>query len=138
MNNDYSKYFEALGAFNGLLGNYILVEKLPEPEVKTASGIVLTGANKADRHHINDNGAVPNFYKVLMVGRGYDDGEMEVEKGDVVLLPTLSVKLFKSFGLFRSYSPNTIGITQETEIQMIFKGDEEYQEFFNKLNAEVE
>jgi co-chaperonin GroES (HSP10) len=141
-------YFERFTALtevkesHELIADCILVEKLPEPERRTASGIIYgldvknqIGTIAADR---------PHMVRVLAVGEGYYDEEtgkttpLNVKPGDVVLVSTSSVKWFSTFGDLRDYKPDTIGLSRESEIQWRFKGQDGFARVFEALNRGVE
>ena len=143
MNSQYLERFKRLKDknFHTLKGNLILVEKLPEPEKKTKSGLIL--AVDDGRKQINGMGAdVPHFCVVLDVGEGYTDGEsgslvegsMGVKVGDIVMVPRLSIKYFSMFADLHNYVPDTIGVTRESEIQITYASPEAYEQYFKELN----
>lgn len=122
-----------------LKGNYILVEKIQKEEVKTKGGLILESAefNNLNRK-LNplDNAEKPEFYRVILTGEGYSDGEpLEVSAGNIILLPKLSVKTFSHFYLMEDYKPDSIGLTISAEAQMIFKDEDHFKGFFGKLNG---
>lgn len=144
MKSLYLERFQKLPKMPATLrGNLILVEKIPEPEKKTKAGIILPSDNS--HRQLNSIGAdAPNFCIVLQVGEGYvsDEGtlvpdSMETKPGDIVLLPKLSIKYFSQFADLDDYKPDTIGIAKETEVQMLFRGEGEYLEYFNQLNTVI-
>lgn len=126
-----------------LIGDCLIVEHLPEPEKKTASGIILD----TERHNNNNqtNSVAMNkpvWVRVLAVGEGYYDDEtgesveLSVKPGDIVMVGTMSVKWFSIFGdiLVDSKGVSQIGLTRESEIQIRFKGEDGYKQAFNVLN----
>lgn len=125
-----------------LRGNLMLVEKLPEPELKTRGGIVLGGIIDNGSKQINGLGAdIPQFCRILDIGEGYtdDDGNvipnsMSVQPGDIVLINRLSIKYFSLFHTFFDYKPDQIGLARDNDIQMHFKGDEGLAKYFETLN----
>lgn len=110
-----------------LTGNTLLVERVPQKEIKTASGIVLQAAPELNWNSIaNDR---PHWAIVLAVGEGYYDDETEkdipldVEPGDVILLGKMSASYFSTLDvldqyitLSETYQRDTIGVTRESEI----------------------
>lgn len=128
---------------SNLKGNYLLVELLKEPELKTKSGIILTDNSSNQLGTIHDS--LPTFCVVLETGPGYSDGEtgniiegsMDCKVGNVILIPRMSVKLFSGIPGLHDYEMETIGITREDEIQMIFNSIEELDKYFEVLNNET-
>jgi co-chaperonin GroES (HSP10) len=121
-----------------LKGSYILVERLPEGERKTKSGIILTNQDN-QVGTLSDN--LPAFYVVLAVGEGYDvdsEGnkpELDVKPGNVILLPRQGVNLFSTFGEFsKQGSHGMIGISLDSEAQMIFEDLTAFKNYFEDLN----
>lgn len=122
-----------------LKGNYILVEKIEKEEVKTKSGLIIESdqfSNMNRKMNPMDNAEKPEFYRVILTGEGYSDGEpLEVDAGNIILLPKLSVKTFSHFYLLEEYKPDTIGLTTSSEAQMVFKDEDHFRGFFGKLNG---
>lgn len=142
-----SKYLERFKALNSknkpytLKNNLLMVERLQDPEVKTKSGIIVNpvGSGKTTIHNVLSE--KPHFCIVLDVGEGYTDAEgqlipnsMSVKVGDIVLLPSISIKYFSLFGTMKNYSADEIGLVKETEIEMHFKGEEGLSAYFRLVN----
>jgi co-chaperonin GroES (HSP10) len=131
---------EAKEAFQ-LIGDYILVEKIPVKEKKTAGGIILS---------LEDNGRqknslaqdLPTLVRVILVGEGYYDDEtkspieLNVKPGDIGLVGALSTKWFSDLEI-SDYKPYEIGLTREEEIKFLFRGQEGYERAFGLLNQGV-
>lgn len=121
-----------------LKGNLMLIEKLTPPEVVTKSGLIVM-ENNSDIAVIHPK---PSWYLVLEVGEGYVDdngdpiGGMDVEIGDVVLMGDMQVKIFGRFPGLSGYTPDTIGIAKESDVQMVFGGIEDVQGYLKELNDE--
>lgn len=139
-----SKYLEAFKQADKttfqLTGGFILVEKIPQEEMKRASGLVMpiTASNQ-----VNSIGAnLPTFVHVLAVGEGYyDDATKEsippsTQVGDILLLGQTSVKWFPVLEV-DNYQPFEIGLTDESEAQLKFKGIEAYQRFVESINKKA-
>lgn len=129
-----------------LVGDVLLIEHLPEQEVRSAAGIILAsgdrqlGAFDADR---------PHFIRVLAVGPGYYNDEtkeeipLEYEPGNVLLVPLTAVKYFTSFGSYigkqlKHKRGECLGIGMLTagEEWLRFKTEEEYQIFMSYFGPE--
>jgi co-chaperonin GroES (HSP10) len=125
-----------------LVGDAILVERLPPEEKKTKSGIILdTGM---DHKQIGTIGAdKPQFVHVLAVGKGFyndvtgEDVPLSVNPGDIILIGTNSVKWFSLLEI-ANYEPYTIGLSRESEIQLRFKGPDSYEQYFEAINKNLE
>jgi co-chaperonin GroES (HSP10) len=129
-----------------LTADYLLVERIPDEELKTKSGLILASVQTNALNTLTAD--KPQWARVLACGEGYysleEDAEgNEVEKttplnakpGDIVLVSKLSVKYFSLFGELDGYEPDSIGLTKESEIQLRFKGEEGYREAFASLNG---
>lgn len=140
----YLSKFQNLTAanFQPLRGAYILVERLPKPERKTSSGLVLASEEISLRQV---NGMDPSrqllFVRVLSVGSGYFDEEneeatipLESEPGDIVAVPFTSIKWFSEFGPLQDYKQDSIGLITEDVIQWNVGNEETYNEMFATLN----
>lgn len=123
------------------IGNIIVVEKVKLPEQKTASGIILAEAPRAQLNTLVSDR--PAFYRVLHVGAGYFDADTDADvplnsrPGDIVLCASTSVKLFSSFPLLGAYEPDTIGITRDEDVQIRYKGQEAFERFLIGLDSHV-
>lgn len=113
-----------------LTGTLLMVEKLPDTEVKTASGLVMA----TNTSQMNGIGAsMPVFLKVVAVGEGtYDDDGIEeavdVQPGAIILVGDSSVRWLSHMPM-PLYQPNSIGITRENEIQIKFETEEDYNQW---------
>jgi co-chaperonin GroES (HSP10) len=129
-----------------LKDNLILVEHL-KFERKTSSGIIIPdGPNSMERHIMNDQ---PEWYVVLQVGEGYQHDEnttddeslvgkkdpalLEVQVGNVCLIPRLAVRTFAQFGNIKNYVPNSIGIATSNSPQILFKDVESFNNYFDRI-----
>lgn len=125
-----------------LTGSFLLVEKVPQDEVKTKSGLILATATSG-RDQQNSIGAnLPCFVHVLAVGAGYvdDDGKavpLDTQPFDILLVGQYSVKWLPVYPI-DNYEPFSIGVTSEAETQMRFRGYDAYQQFAAALNRAPE
>lgn len=138
-----SKYLEAFKLANGLdkvelIGDAILVEKIPPEEKKTKSGLIVT--THLDHKQTSTLGQdLPTFVHVIAVGKGYYDPEtkedvpLSIQPGDIILVGQLSVKWF-SFMDIDGYEPYSVGLTREAEMQFRFKGAQAYSDYFKAIN----
>jgi hypothetical protein len=136
-----------------LIGDFLLVELIPDDEFKTKSGIILqTDLSKSQTNGIHTD--KPTFVRVLMTGEGYfDDSDkmddedasegprtipLESQPGDIALVGRTSIKFFSVFGKLVSYGETQLGLCRESDIQMRFKGQEGFDRFFGALNQATE
>ena len=145
MTSKYLENFQSLtkSGFR-LKGSYLLVEYIPEPEKKTASGIILDvqGTQNSIITNATTVSQKPQFYRVIMAGEGYDDedgnkdqSQLDCQVGSIILISPMSVKSFQYFHSFEDYDPDTLGLTMDSEAQMIFKTEDDFNKFFEELNA---
>ena len=124
-----------------LTGDLLLVEAIPQAEVKTTSGIIIA----SDSRQMNTVKAnLPHFVRVLAVGPGYYDEEnpdktvaLDTQPGAIVMVGDNSVKWWSHLPV-TGYKPYEIGITREAEIQVKFKTDEEFRRVFGAINKGLE
>lgn len=138
------KAFEKSGG--QIIGDILVVEHLPDEEVRTQAGLILAsgqrqvGAFDADR---------PHFVRVLAVGPGYYNEEtkeeipLEYEKGNVLLLPTTAVKYFTSFGSYigkqlkhKKGETFGVGIAKAGEEWFKFPNEESYRTYMSFFGPE--
>lgn len=132
-----------------LVGDFLLVEKLPEDELRTKSGLYIPVSKNQLNTFSTDR---PHWVRVLACGEGYysqeEDPEtgtivektvpLDVNPGDIVLVSQVSVKYFSVFGDLDGYEADSIGLTKQSEIQLRFKGEEGYRVAFGSLNKATE
>lgn len=141
-----SKYLKAFkegaaGSYYKLSGDFLLVERIPAEEQKTAGGIILNAAPSTQIGSIGAN--LPTFVHVLAVGEGFynEDGEdvpLTTKPGDILLVGQQSVKWFPVLPGFAKYEPFSVGISSEQETQLKFEGIEGYDGWINALNRGIE
>lgn len=142
METTYLEVFNRLRKHKGksfvLRGNNILIE-IVEEEIKTKSGIILTAKPNQVHGSVGENKGLMGV--VLEVGEGYYDEEtgetipLDVNVGDIVLLPKYSVSLYSTFPGINAPVNNKLAMCLESEIKMIFKGQEGYETAKSVLNA---
>jgi len=126
----YLERFKAMAETNSdsyeLIGDCILVERLPKEEQKIGSLYMPSTLNAKNTYELDK----PNFVTVLAVGKGYydeatkEEHPLSVKPGDVILVSPLSVKWFSAFLGMADYASDTIGITRDSEIQLRFFGSD--------------
>lgn len=122
-----------------LRGDRVLVEVLPKEELKSAGGLYMA---TSDSHRTDTKENQATLALVLMTGEGYydestgDDLPLGVKPGDVVLLADMGLKRYTTFPGLTEYTANTIALTRDSEIHMIFRGAEAYEKAKGLLNAQ--
>lgn len=124
-----------------LIGDYILVEKIPVREKKTAGGIILSlEDNNRQKNSLAQD--LPTLIRVILVGEGYYDDEtkssvpLNVKPGDIGLVGALSTKWFSDLEI-ADYKPYEIGLSREEEIKWLFRGQEGYERAIGLLNSGI-
>jgi co-chaperonin GroES (HSP10) len=143
-----SKYLELFSKlkegdkFYTLKNNLVLVERIDEGERRSKSGLIIDIPNKKLSPD-NILSEKPHFCVVLDVGEGYTDdsgdiipNSMSVKPGDIILVPSISVKYFSLFGGLLDYVPDSVGLVKESEIQLHFEGKDSFEKYFKILNLE--
>lgn len=129
--NAISKGKAAAGEGGFILpGNCLLVERIPQEEVKTKGGIIIADASKTMQHSVI--GDAPVVVRVVAVGEGYEeDGvsiPLDTPVGSILVVGDHSVKWFSLFPL-DEYETNTLGLCSEEQTQIRFRDDTAYAAF---------
>lgn len=109
-----------------ITGDLLLVEEVKNEEVKTKSGLIIS---RDERQTNGIASSPPTFVRVLAVG---PDGTSSV--GDILLVGEYSVKYFSTFPGINA-TENPVGICNERETQIRFKGQEAFEEFKRQLSS---
>lgn len=132
MKSEYlGKFKEAVNTFQ-LFGNRILVERVDMGEAKTAGGIIIVESQKT-RPDLQLQ--KPHIAIVLAIGKGYFDAdensyeELEVKPGNIVMLNSSGVMYYSMLPGASNYTANTVGITDEGNVQMVFKDKEAFEAY---------
>lgn len=132
------KFKNAAKTFD-LYGSKILVERVELGEVKTQGGIILAHVGAKEAQFKMQQ---PHIAIVLATGKGYFQAEdktyepLEVEPGNIVMLNSLGVQYYSTLPGSTSYNNQKIGLTTESDIQMIFKDAEAFEAYVKALNEE--
>lgn len=121
-----------------LQGARVLLEVLPQKEIKTASGIILSAPK--DHVKVTAESFQPQLAIVLLIGAGYVDSDnnpidMDVKVGNIVMVNELGLRYFSTFPGIVDYTKNTLALTSESEIQMIFENMEKFEQYEALLNG---
>ncbi len=123
-----------------LVGDLLLVERIKFPEKKVGSLFI------PDSRKIQSGGftsEIPEFYRVLLVGKGYYDvesgkpQELDINQGDIIYTSAGSVKLWSSMPLLETSDTDVIGITRHGDIHLRWKTEEAFMAFLNDFNKSV-
>jgi co-chaperonin GroES (HSP10) len=140
MESKYLNRFKNVEGKFKLNGSRLLVEVLPKREIKSAGGLVLSSP---ETHKATADSYRAVLATVLMLGEGYinDDNEdvpMETKVGDIILINEFGMRYYSEFPGLTEYTRNTLAVTNESEIQLRFKGISDYEKFEALLNNRVE
>lgn len=129
--------FKEASKFFTLVGNRILVERLPDEEVKTSTGLILSGGSRSEV-----SASKPLICLVVAIGEGYTpvDGTeekipLDVKVGSVVMINEAGVNFFSTIPGFTAYSEMKLGLASEGDIQMRFANMEEFEAYKRALNG---
>ena len=120
-----------------LIGDILLVEKIKFPE-KRVGGIILASPSKNLLNTMTAD--EPNFYRVLLTGKGFYDDEtkqdvpLECSPGDVILTGAVSVRMFSSFPMMELAESDVLGIARFGDVLWHWKGVESFCDFLTHMN----
>lgn len=126
-----------------LIGDSLLVERVPIEEKRTSSGLIKSADFGAQSARNNIKTDLPVFVHVVAVGKGYYDDEtkedvpLDVKAGDIILVGSHSVNWFSDMDI-PDYQAYEIGLTREQEIKLKFSGKEAYERAFAYLAPRTE
>lgn len=129
-----SDYFE-------LIGEFIIVEMLENAEPpKSQGGIYLAKSSSKQVNGMETN--APTLVRVLSVGQGFynEDGEdvaLSVEPGDICLVGKHSVRQISYLPGLPVTEIDSIGLIQESGINLRFKGQEGYDSAMKILSDKL-
>lgn len=120
-----------------LNGSRVLIEILPQPELKSAGGLLLTAPSEIVRAGVEH--MKPILAIILLTGEGYfdsngDDVPMSVEPGNIVMVNDLALRALSTFPGLGDYSANSIALTDESSIQMQWPNLDAYKAYEALLN----
>lgn len=124
-----------------LIGDLVLVERVPFEERKSAGGLILN-AGQGEKARSTVKADLPHFVHVLAVGKGYYDEEkgdvpLDVKQGDIVLVAPESVRWFSDLEI-PDYQQYEIGLIREQEVNLRFAGKEAFDKAFGYLAPRTE
>ena len=122
-----------------LRGNRIIVEVVPQEEIKTAGGIIVA-SDSSYKGTAAD--LKPCLAIVLACGPGYYDDEtgadvnMDITPGQVVLVSEVGLKKYSQFPGLKDYTRDTIALTRDSEVHIRWNSIADYLAYSAALNAE--
>lgn len=130
---EFKADFEKLSQIPGFVirGSTIIAEMMPEPEYKTAGGLIVSTPSDHLRGTMRDNKL--EAATVLAVGPGYWNEELkeyeplEVQPGAVVVLPQYAVQMISTFPGMTKPSGNKLVIVKMDSILLYYKDQESYR-----------
>lgn len=138
----FDKEFTALRALGSevfvLRGSTLIVEILPEPELKTESGIIMS-APKDHMRGQSINAHKLDVAKVLMAGEGYwneDTKQMEpveAQPGAIVILPQYSTSVLSMFPGISRPTGNKLAMVKMGDILAYYPSQEAFEAAQEKL-----
>jgi co-chaperonin GroES (HSP10) len=140
---DFTKEFTRLKALGPetfvLRGSTIIVELVPDEELKTKGGIIIATPSDHVRKSVTEHKL--QVGRVLMTGQGYWDEEKEayvpldVEPGAIVILPQYSTQLISTFPGIARPTGNKLALVKESELLAYYPNETAYNTAKAELNA---
>lgn len=139
MNNveKFQKATEEIKDGMTLVGDVILVEMMPEPEVKIGS-IIAAPSSRNQLDGITSN--LPIFVRVLLTGKGYyneetgEDVPLDIKPGNIIQVGRQAVDWFGTFGSITRGKESGVGITRQDAARITFKDEETFNRFFSLIS----
>lgn len=138
----FEKEFSALRAMGSesfvLRGSSIIVEILPDEEIKTASGLIIA----SDLKHVKGDSAQAHklqVARVLMTGPGYWDADTEsyeaidVKPGAIVILPQYGTSYISVFPGIQRPTSNKLGFIKMDQVMAYYPSEEVFEQVKAKL-----
>lgn len=119
-----SKHFQ-------LFGSKLLVEQLDLGEIKSKGGLILSAPSHAKS---NIKKQEPMVCIILAAGEGYTNDEgvaipLTVKPGNIVVVNANGVLFFSTLPGVPSYTEMKVGITTESDVQMLFTDKEAFDAY---------
>lgn len=118
-----------------LNGGRIVVEVLPQEELRTAGGLVMVDTHQS-RSDVVMNKALLGI--VVLIGQGYtdengDDVPVDVQPGNVIMFNELAARYYSTFPGIKGYTKNSLALIHDSDVQMVFPTENSYREFSSLL-----
>jgi co-chaperonin GroES (HSP10) len=120
-------------------GSTIIAEILPEPEIKTASGLILTTPSDHVSRSLADNRL--KVAKVLMTGPGYYDPDtktiepLDVKPGAVILVPQFTAQNISLWPGLNQSAVDKLILVKEDNILCYYPSEEAFNRATEVMNA---
>src|SRR4051812_44579323 len=99
-----------------LTGSLLIIEKMPEPEVKSAGGLILvSGSDQANGVFQRQKAHVAT---VLMVGEGVNDA---IRPGNIALIAEWGLRSYTTFPGIKHYVDGELQLSSEESIHLVFE-----------------
>lgn len=138
----YAKAFKQSQSLFKLFGSKMLVERLDMGDIKISkdSDLILATPKHAKS---NVKSLEPLVCKVLATGEGYtlDDGStapLSIEAGNIVVLNANGVSFFSTLPGIATYSKMLVGITTESDVQLVFASEADFDAYVDCMQEVVE
>jgi len=123
--------FEVASKFFKVTGARLLVEQRELGEIKSKGGLILSAPSS---HKSTLKRQEPMVCTVIAVGEGYTDDQgnpvpLSIKPGNIVVLNVNGVSFFSTLPGVPSYTEMKLGITSESDVQMVFDGEKEFSEY---------
>jgi len=121
-------------------GSTIIAELLPEPELKTASGLIISAPSDHVGRSTNDHRL--KVAKVLMTGPGYFDPEtrtydpLDVKPGAVILVPQYTTQFLSAWPGVNKSAIEKLILVKEDNILCYYPSEEVYVAATKAMNNE--
>jgi len=102
-----------------LRGDNLLIEVLNIKERKTSGGIIM--ATKSDQRVGSSADTEAMFGVVLLTGTGFEGEPMDIETGNLVLLPRHSTEFYSFFPGLHDLTKDTLGRCSASEVKFFYK-----------------
>jgi len=138
-----SKYLERFskleksGNSPDLYGGRLVVEVLPEEELKSEAGLII---QTVDTHKSDLQENRPTLVIVLMVGNGYVDEDSEkvvslpYKLGEILMVSAFGLKYLSQFPGLIDITKNRIALTRDSEVHMSWSTLQAFEDYKQSLN----
>ena len=123
-----------------LRGSTLVVELLPEPEIKTKGGLIISAPSDQVRGNTNDNKLQAGV--VLMAGEGYYDADSntytptDIQPGAVIILPQYSAQTISKFPGISRPTQSKIVLVKEDSVLAYYTSREAFEQAEQLLNGQ--
>jgi co-chaperonin GroES (HSP10) len=120
-----------------LHGGRLLVEILPQQEIKSSGGIVLAAPKDFARGSTAESSR-GTIAVVLLVGAGYIGADgveyaIDAKPGSIILLNDFGLRCFSTLPGISDYVANSVALIDESHIQMSWESMEKFNKYVELL-----